>query len=77
MHSEFIISVANVHKFYAKSLINSIIDKSSIDKFYAKSLFIVLFKNFVVIKIFNLTCTQPDDVIYHKKLRFLDKFYNF
>ena len=40
-------------------------------------LFTVLYKIFGAIKIFNFACTSLDDVIYHQKLRFLDKFYNF
>ena len=41
------------------------------------SLLIVLYKTFVAIKIFNFACTSIGDMIYHKKLRFLDKFHNF
>ena len=44
-----------------------------VDNSYAKSLFIVLFKKFVVTKIFQFTCAQPSIVIYNKKLRFLEK----
>ena len=45
--------------------------------FICMPLLIVLYKTFVAIRFFSFACTSIGDVIYHEKLRFLDKFHNF
>ena len=52
-------------------------DNNDLAQDICKSLFTVFCKNIVAMNIFNFACTSIDGVIYHEKLLFIDKFYNF